>query len=38
VDTNTGEFQEKRLAHPEEAEKFYPALASEKVLPCDPSI
>ena len=23
VDTDTGEFQEKRLAHPEEAEKFY---------------
>jgi transposase len=27
VDTDTGEFQEKRLAHPEEAEKFYRALA-----------
>ena len=27
VDTETGEFQEKRLAHPEEAEKFYRALA-----------
>jgi hypothetical protein len=31
VDTNTGEFQEKRLAHPEEAEKFYRALAGQKV-------
>jgi transposase len=31
VDTNTGEFQEKRLAHPEEAEKFYHALAGQKV-------
>ena len=28
VDTNTGEFQEKRLAHPEEAEKFYLDLAA----------
>ena len=27
VDTETGEFQEKRLAHPEEAAKFYRALA-----------
>jgi transposase len=27
VDTDTGEFQEKRLAHPEEAEKFYRGLA-----------
>jgi transposase len=27
VDTETGEFQEKRLAHREEAEKFYRALA-----------
>ena len=27
VDTDTGEFQEKRLAHREEAEKFYRALA-----------
>lgn len=26
VDTESGEFQEKRLAHPEEAEKFYRAL------------
>jgi len=25
VDTGTGEFQEKRLAHREEAEKFYRA-------------
>jgi len=33
VDTDSGEFQEKRLAHPEEAEQFYRALAStgEKV-------
>ena len=31
VDTSTGEFQEKRLAHPEEAEKFYRALAGQKV-------
>jgi transposase len=31
VDTTTGEFQEKRLVHPEEAEKFYPALVSQKV-------
>jgi hypothetical protein len=27
VDTETGEFQEKRLAHPKEAEEFYRALA-----------
>src|SRR5437899_7341652 len=27
VDTDTGEFQEKRLTHREEAEKFYRALA-----------
>src|SRR5260370_34619064 len=27
VDTETGEFQEKRLVHREEAEKFYRALA-----------
>ena len=31
VDTDTGEFQEKRLGHPEEAEKFYRAVAGEKV-------
>jgi transposase len=31
VDTDSGEFQEKRLAHPEEAEKFYRALAGKKV-------
>jgi transposase len=31
VDTDTGEFQEKRLAHREEAEKFYRALTSQKV-------
>ena len=29
VDTDTGEFQEKRLAHPEEAEKFYRDLAAQ---------
>ena len=28
VDTDTGEFQEKRLAHCEEAEKFYRAVAA----------
>ena len=28
VDTETGEFQEKRLAHREEAEKFYRDLAA----------
>jgi transposase len=27
VDTDTGEFQERRLVHPEEAEKFYRELA-----------
>src|SRR5579864_6277531 len=31
VDTDSGEFQEKRLAHREEAEKFYRALAGQKV-------
>ena len=31
VDRDSGEFQEKRLAHPAEAEKFYRALAGEKV-------
>jgi transposase len=31
VDTDSGEFQEKRLAHPEEAEKFYRALAAQGV-------
>ena len=31
VDTDTGEFQEKRLAHPAEAERFYRAVAGEKV-------
>jgi transposase len=31
VDTDTGEFQEKRLAHREEAERFYRALAGQKV-------
>ena len=28
LNADTGEFQEKRLAHPEEAEKFYRALAA----------
>ena len=27
VDTDTGECQEKRLAHPKEAEEFYRSLA-----------
>ena len=31
VDTDSGEFQEKRLAHREEAENFYRALAGKKV-------
>jgi len=31
VDTETGEFQEKRLGHPAEAEKFYRALVGQKV-------
>jgi transposase len=31
LDSDTGEFQEKRLAHREEAEKFYRALAGQKV-------
>ena len=31
VDTDTGEFQEKRLAHREDAEGFYRALAGQKV-------
>ena len=31
VDTDSGEFQEKRLVHPEEAENFYRALAGKKV-------
>jgi transposase len=31
VDTDTGEFQEKRLGHREEAEVFYRALAGQKV-------
>jgi len=29
VDTDTGEFQERRLQHPEEAEKFYRDLAAQ---------
>jgi len=28
MDTDSGEFQEKRLAHREEAEKFYRAVAA----------
>ena len=31
VDTDTGEFQEKRLAHREEAEEFYRGLIGKKV-------
>ena len=31
VDSETGEFQENRLAHRDEAEKFYRALAGQKV-------
>ena len=31
VDTDTGDFQEKRLAHPEEAEKCYRSLAAQGV-------
>ena len=31
VDTDSGEFQEKRLGHREEAETFYRALANQKV-------
>jgi transposase len=31
VDTDTGEFQEKRLGHREDAEQFYRALAGQKV-------
>ena len=31
ADTDTGVFLEKRLAHPDEAEKFYRALAGKKV-------
>jgi hypothetical protein len=31
VDSETGEFQERRLKHPEEAEKFYRALWEQGV-------
>ena len=31
VDTDSGEFQEKRLAHREDAETFYRALKGQKV-------
>ena len=31
VDTDSGEFQEKRLAHREDAETFYRTLAAQKV-------
>jgi transposase len=31
VDTDTGDFQEKRLDHPAEAEKFFRSLAGQKV-------
>jgi hypothetical protein len=30
VDTETGELQERRLEHPEEAEKFYSELAAQE--------
>ena len=30
VDTDTGEFQEKRLPHPEDAEKFYRRLRARR--------
>jgi len=33
VDTDTGEFQERRLQHREEAEKFYRDLAAQGDLP-----
>ena len=32
VDTESGEFQEKRLGHPGEAEQFYRALTGARVL------
>ena len=32
LDTESGEFEEKRLAHREEAENFYRALASVLIL------
>ena len=31
MDSDSGEFQEKRLSHRQEAEKFYRALAGQKV-------
>jgi len=31
VDSETGEFQERRLKHPEEAEKFYRTLWEQGV-------
>ena len=31
MDTDTGEVQEKRLTHREEAEKFYRALAGQRM-------
>ena len=34
VDTETGEFQERRLQHREEAEKFYRDLAGQKEGAC----
>src|SRR5215471_7790662 len=34
VDTETGEFQEKRIGHREEAEKFYRALAASGMKVC----
>lgn len=32
VNTDTGEYEEKRLTHPEEAEQFYRSLASAERL------
>ena len=31
VDRDSGEFQEKRLTHPDEAEKFYRSLTGQRV-------
>jgi len=32
VDTEGGEFEERRLQHPEEAERFYRELSSRRVV------
>src|SRR5215813_9683051 len=37
VNTDTGEYQEKRLVHPEEAEQFYRSLASERQFLLSPA-